>query len=71
LQADVTDYNALQVGSQLSLGDKSYLWGSDAETVLQAAVAETAKITGGSLDYLIANAAFLTLFDAFDPIGTL
>jgi NAD(P)-dependent dehydrogenase (short-subunit alcohol dehydrogenase family) len=48
LQADVTDYNALQ-----------------------AAAAETAKITGGSLDYLIANAALVPLFDSFDPIGTL
>ncbi|KAK4151563.1 NAD(P)-binding protein [Chaetomidium leptoderma] len=48
LEADVTDYNALQ-----------------------AAAAETTKITGGSLDYLIANAAFQPFFDAFDPIGTL
>ena len=33
LQADVTDYNALQVRSQLNLGDKFYQWGSDAEAV--------------------------------------
>ncbi|KAK5654588.1 hypothetical protein OQA88_7217 [Cercophora sp. LCS_1] len=38
---------------------------------LKAAAAETAKITGGSLDYLIANAAYVTGFDAFDPIGDL
>ncbi|KAL4874392.1 NAD(P)-binding protein [Aspergillus karnatakaensis] len=38
---------------------------------LQSAAAETARITGGSLDYLIANAALLTTFDAFDPINEL
>jgi NAD(P)-dependent dehydrogenase (short-subunit alcohol dehydrogenase family) len=38
---------------------------------LEAAAAETAKITGGSLDYLIANAAYLTTYDQFDPIGVL
>ncbi|RYP14214.1 hypothetical protein DL765_006534 [Monosporascus sp. GIB2] len=48
LQADVTDYNALE-----------------------QAVAETARITGGSLDYLIANAGYVSWFDAFDPIGDL
>ncbi|KAK4038360.1 NAD(P)-binding protein [Parachaetomium inaequale] len=48
VQADLTDYNALQ-----------------------AAAAETARITGGSLDYLIANAALVTMFDTYDPIGAL
>ncbi|OIW26876.1 NAD(P)-binding protein [Coniochaeta ligniaria NRRL 30616] len=38
---------------------------------LQNAAAHTANITGGSLDYIIANAAFLTQFDAYDPIGKL
>ncbi|OAX79764.1 hypothetical protein ACJ72_05918 [Emergomyces africanus] len=38
---------------------------------LQAAAADTAKITGGSLDYLIANAALISRYDAFDPIGVL
>ncbi|KAH8904638.1 NAD(P)-binding protein [Coniochaeta sp. PMI_546] len=38
---------------------------------LQHAAAQTAKITGGSLDYLIANAGLITLFDTFDPIGKL
>lgn len=48
LEADVTDYSALQ-----------------------RTVTETAAITGGSLDYIIANAAFLPLFDGYDPIGKL
>ena len=72
VQADVTDYNALQVGSQLGLGpDPMSELSSGAEAVRQAAAAETAKITSGSLDYLIANAGLVTSFDAYDPIGTL
>ncbi|KAL2800607.1 hypothetical protein BJX66DRAFT_350217 [Aspergillus keveii] len=38
---------------------------------LQAAATDTEKITGGDLDYLIANAAFLSTWDQFDPIGDL
>lgn len=38
---------------------------------LQKAAQETAAITGGSLDYLIANAAYTTTFDSFDPIDVL
>ena len=38
---------------------------------MQHAVAETSKITGGTLDYLIANAAYVSEFDAYDPIGVL
>ncbi|KAH7383962.1 hypothetical protein BKA66DRAFT_463186 [Pyrenochaeta sp. MPI-SDFR-AT-0127] len=37
---------------------------------LKQAAADTAKITGGKIDYLIANAGLITLFDAYDPIGT-
>ncbi|RFU76459.1 hypothetical protein TARUN_5815 [Trichoderma arundinaceum] len=48
LQADITDYQALQ-----------------------DAVAATAAITGGALDYLIANAAYISKFDAYSPIGKL
>ncbi|KXX73125.1 hypothetical protein MMYC01_209876 [Madurella mycetomatis] len=48
LQADLTDYNALQ-----------------------NAVTDTAEITGGTLDYLIANAAYVSHWDAYDPIGVL
>ncbi|KAF2670229.1 NAD(P)-binding protein [Microthyrium microscopicum] len=38
---------------------------------LKRAAEETAKITGGSLDYLIANAAFVSRWSAYDPIGVL
>jgi NAD(P)-dependent dehydrogenase (short-subunit alcohol dehydrogenase family) len=38
---------------------------------LQKAAAQTAKITGGSLDYIIANAGLVPLFDAYEPIGKL
>ncbi|KAF2969052.1 hypothetical protein GQX73_g4478 [Xylaria multiplex] len=48
LQADITDYNALQ----------------------KAAI-DAAKITGGSLDYLVANAGYVSHWDAYDPIGVL
>jgi NAD(P)-dependent dehydrogenase (short-subunit alcohol dehydrogenase family) len=38
---------------------------------LKSAAADTAAITGGSVDYLVANAAYVSNFDAFDPIGVL
>ncbi|KAK8075821.1 hypothetical protein PG997_010484 [Apiospora hydei] len=38
---------------------------------LKRAAEDAAKITGGSLDYLIANAAYVSEFDAYDPIGVL
>lgn len=37
----------------------------------QKAADDTAAITGGHLDYLIANAAYVTNFDSFDPIDVL
>ncbi|KAL4815437.1 hypothetical protein BDW67DRAFT_191505 [Aspergillus spinulosporus] len=38
---------------------------------LEAAAAETSEITGGGLDYLIANAAYLTKYDHFESLNTL
>ncbi|CAG9951082.1 unnamed protein product [Clonostachys rosea f. rosea IK726] len=38
---------------------------------IKTAVAATSEITGGSLDYLIANAANVSKWDAYDPIGVL
>ncbi|KAH7144322.1 hypothetical protein B0J13DRAFT_525705 [Dactylonectria estremocensis] len=38
---------------------------------LKASVDEVSEITGGSLDYLIANAAFVSLYSAWDTLGTL
>ncbi|CAI7584547.1 unnamed protein product [Penicillium glandicola] len=40
-------------------------------SALNAAVDETATITDGKLDYLIANAGIVSQFDAYDPIGVL
>jgi NAD(P)-dependent dehydrogenase (short-subunit alcohol dehydrogenase family) len=64
VQADITDYAALQVSTPNRRKDS-------ANTLTQAAVAETANITGGGLDYLIANAGVVSHFDAYDPIGVL
>lgn len=38
---------------------------------IKAAAEETAEITSGSLDYIIANGAYNSLFDAYYPVGVL
>ncbi|KAI1812659.1 hypothetical protein GGS20DRAFT_556997 [Poronia punctata] len=38
---------------------------------LKKAAAEVSQLTGGAIDYLIANAAYVSIWDAFDPIGYL
>ncbi|KAI8948682.1 hypothetical protein F4801DRAFT_591679 [Xylaria longipes] len=38
---------------------------------LKTAAADAAAITGGSLDYLVANAAYLTEMDTYDGIGAI
>jgi hypothetical protein len=38
---------------------------------LQKAAADTASITGGKLDYLIANAALVSQYDAYSGLGDL
>ncbi|KAF7559190.1 hypothetical protein G7046_g4957 [Stylonectria norvegica] len=38
---------------------------------LKASVAETSKITGGSLDYIIANAAWMSLWSGVETFGDL
>ncbi|KAJ5108236.1 hypothetical protein N7456_004911 [Penicillium angulare] len=43
---------------------------TDYAALIQAK-AEVAAITGGGLDYLIANAGVVSRFDAYDPIGVL
>lgn len=37
----------------------------------QKAAEDAAPILGGKLDYLIANAGYVSMFDAFHGIGTL
>ncbi|KAI1356618.1 hypothetical protein F5Y01DRAFT_82354 [Xylaria sp. FL0043] len=43
---------------------------TDYNAVKQAAE-DTATLTGGALDYIIANAAYVSKWDAYDSIGTL
>ncbi|KAF2682326.1 NAD(P)-binding protein [Lentithecium fluviatile CBS 122367] len=38
---------------------------------IKKAAQDSAKITGGSIDYIIANAALVSQWDAYDGIGTL
>ncbi|KAF4634343.1 hypothetical protein G7Y89_g3767 [Cudoniella acicularis] len=38
---------------------------------LKTAIDETADITGGALDYVIANAAYMSTWSAYDPLGVL
>ncbi|KAI0419651.1 NAD(P)-binding protein [Xylaria grammica] len=38
---------------------------------LKKAAVDTATITGGDLDYLIANAGYISYWDSYDPIGKL
>ncbi|KAI1660858.1 putative short chain dehydrogenase [Daldinia decipiens] len=38
---------------------------------LKRAATEAAGITGGSLDYLIGNAGYISHFDAYEPLGVL
>jgi hypothetical protein len=39
--------------------------------VWQASVDETSKITGGKLDYIIANAGLVSSWSAYDPLSVL
>ncbi|CAP68181.1 uncharacterized protein PODANS_7_4950, partial [Podospora anserina S mat+] len=48
-----------------------YIATIDANESHQQAAADTAEITGGSLDYIIANAGLVPKFDLFLPIGEL
>ncbi|KAJ4355642.1 uncharacterized protein N0V89_003662 [Didymosphaeria variabile] len=41
------------------------------DAAIRKAATDTASITGGSLDYLIGNAAYLALYDQFDSPGEL
>ncbi|RCI12732.1 hypothetical protein L249_1065 [Ophiocordyceps polyrhachis-furcata BCC 54312] len=57
LQADLLDYTAIEVRG---------LW---RKLAMRNAAKCTAEITGGSLDYLIANAGYVSHWDAYEPIG--
>ncbi|CAJ2507811.1 Uu.00g089970.m01.CDS01 [Anthostomella pinea] len=68
VQGDMTDYASLKVGQNNS----AHPIGSvPADTQAQKAVDETATITGGALDYVIANAAIIGSGSSFDPISVM
>jgi NAD(P)-dependent dehydrogenase (short-subunit alcohol dehydrogenase family) len=67
LQADLTDFKAIKVRGAAHAEAS----GQANEATWQGTVEETAKITGGGLDVLIANAAYMSGFDSFDGIGDL
>ncbi|KAF2815384.1 putative short chain dehydrogenase [Mytilinidion resinicola] len=72
----VRDKAATEKKVAAELGDRSNVHILHADLTsyasLKQAAADTAKIVGErGIDYLVANGAFLSLFDAYDPIGAL
>ncbi|KAH8807957.1 putative short chain dehydrogenase [Xylogone sp. PMI_703] len=72
----VRDQSTTEKKIATELGDRSnvHIFHADltSYTSLKQATADTAKIVGErGIDYLIANGAFLSHFDAYDPIGLL
>lgn len=68
LAGDLTNFDSLKVGRPIdTTGDRSN--NLLTHSSLQTAADDTAAITGGSLDYLIANAAIMTPLDEYSPIG--
>ncbi|KAB5533654.1 putative short chain dehydrogenase [Coniochaeta sp. 2T2.1] len=72
----VRDKAATEKKAAAELGNRSNLHILNGDltsyTSLKQAAADTGNIVGGrGVDYLIANAAYPSLFDAFDPIGAL
>lgn len=72
----VRDKAATEKKVAAELGDRSNVHILHADLTsyasLKQAAADTAKIVGErGIDYLVANGAFPSLFDAYDPIGAL
>ena len=72
----VRDKAATEKKMAAELGDRSNVHILHADLVnyasLKQAAADTAKIVGErGIDYLVANGAFLSHFDAYDPLGAL
>lgn len=70
LEADMADYQALEVNHgkspRLSLSLRYR-----ANCGYKATVGQVTKITGGKLDFIIANAALVSTWSAYDGIGDL
>ena len=69
LEADITDLDALKVGVPMPYHTVA-LWGCRL-IVLKSAATETARLTGGGLDYLINNAALISNTSRYRTLGDL
>ena len=73
VQADITDIDALKVrrtgNAQYSSTD--FPAETKADQYPKTAAAETARLTGGGLDYLVNNAAFVSNTSGFRTLGDL
>ena len=64
LEADITDLDALKVGIPIAFLGRKLI-------VSKSAATETARLTGGGLDYLINNAALISNTSRYRTLGDL
>lgn len=69
LQADITDLDALKVG--IGIANEAVAHFGCGLIVIKSAATETAKLTGGGLDYLINNAALVSSTSRYRTLGDL
>ena len=69
LEADVTDLEALKVGIRTS--NEVVAVCRCGLIVFKSAATETARLTGGGLDYLINNAALISSASSYRTLGDL
>ena len=69
LQADITDLDALKVG--IGIPNEASAHFGCGLIVFKSAATETAKLTGGGLDYLINNAALVSNRSRYQTLGDL
>ena len=69
LEADITDLDALKVGVPMPYYTIAF-WGRKL-IVPKSAATETARLTGGGLDYLINNAALISNTSRYRTLGDL
>ncbi|TVY71347.1 putative oxidoreductase [Lachnellula suecica] len=62
-----------KISEELSDRKNIHIFSADVTSYddLKKAAEDTAAVTGGKVDYLIANAGYKSTFDPFDPIGVL
>ena len=69
LKADITDLDALKVGPGML--NEAVALSECGLIVFKSAAIETARLTGGGLDYLINNAALISKTSAYRTLGDL